>query len=136
MSSLVLPRSSGSKTTGLDWSLKKRALGEILPQEMGALPSFFAADGHNFREWRCRDHRMDTSSYVDSAFLRRTHTKGSSHGTRGLHRADRQREHYRLVGLLRRTELPACSLGLVFHGMGRVLNRGECRRGHVNTKIR
>src|SRR5258708_14444436 len=114
MSSLVLPRSSGSKTTGLDWSLRKRALGEILPQDTGALPRFFAADGHNFREWRCRDHRMDTSSYVDRAFLRRTNTKGSSHGTRGLHRADRQREYYRLCGLLRLTHLPACCLVLAF----------------------
>ena len=113
---------------GLDWSLRKRALGEILPQDTGALPRFFAADGHNFREWRCRDHRMDTSSYVDRAFLRRTHTKGSSHGTRGLHRADRQREDYRLGGLLRRTDLTAHSPGCAFHGMGRTLNGGACRR--------
>src|SRR6266404_5305990 len=80
------------KDHGIGLEFKKRALGEILPQDTGALPRLFAADGHNFREWRCRDHRMDTSSYVDRAFLRRTHTKGSSHGTRGLHRADRQRK--------------------------------------------
>ena len=65
---------------------------------------------------------MDTSSYVNRAFLRRTLAKGSSLGTRGFHCADRQRQDYRLGGLLRRTGLPARSFGFVFHGMGRTVN--------------
>jgi hypothetical protein len=54
----------------------------------------------------------------DRAFLRRTHTKGPSLAAWGFHRADRRRQDYGLVRLLRRTGVPAHSLGVVFHGMG------------------
>jgi len=33
--------------------------GGILPEGAGTLPRLFAADSHNFREWRSRNHRMD-----------------------------------------------------------------------------
>src|SRR5258707_3950998 len=64
---------------------------------------------------------MDISSHVNRAFLRGTLTKGSSLVPRDLHRADRQRQDYRLGGLLRRIDLSTHSVGFVFLGMGRTL---------------
>src|ERR1700757_1623938 len=66
---------------------------------------------------------MDTSSQCNAAWLlHRSLTNVSGFGARGLHRADRQWESCRLVGLLRQTHLPTRSLGFIFHGMGRTLN--------------
>jgi hypothetical protein len=56
----------------------KDCLAEFFHQDTGTLPGLFLADGHDVREWRPRDHRMDASSHVDGAFLRRTRTKGPS----------------------------------------------------------
>jgi hypothetical protein len=70
-----------------------------------------------------RHHGMDTSSQCNEAWLLcRSLTNVSGFGARGLHRADRQWENCRLVGLLRQTHLPALSLGFLFHGMDRTLN--------------
>jgi hypothetical protein len=60
--------------------------------------------------------------------LRRILTNVSGFGARGLHRADRQWESCRVVGLLRQTYLSTRSLGFIFHGMGSTLN-GVVRPG-------
>src|SRR6266403_2163861 len=65
---------------------------------------------------------MEASSYLVRTFLRRALTKSSHHGARELHRTDGEWKNHRLVGLLRRTDLPAHNVSFVFYGVGRTLN--------------
>jgi hypothetical protein len=93
---------------------------ELYPDSLLKTDAIFVSGDRVITEW--------TSSQCNEALLRRSLTNVSGFGARGLHRADRQWESRRLVGLLRRTYLPTLSLGFIFHGMGRTLN-GAVRLG-------
>src|ERR1700687_4884456 len=73
---------------------------------------------------------MDASDYGHRAFLRRAASKSSSLAARSVRRADKVRENYGLVGLLRWSDLSAHSFGCVFHGLGRVLNDAAPSSNH------
>src|ERR1700761_8945259 len=64
---------------------------------------------------------MGSSIYDHGAFLRGTGTKTPNFLDWGFDRTDRGRENCYLGRLLRRPHLPTCSLGFVFHRMGRTL---------------
>jgi hypothetical protein len=80
---------------------------ELYPDSVLLTETIFVSGDHVITEWTLQ-------AYLDGAFLRRARAKASSLAAGELHRSDRQRQDYRLGGLLRRADVPAQALALHF----------------------
>ena len=77
---------------GLDFTDKAR-LAEFFEKTR----EFYRASRRDFREWRSRDRRMDPSSHVDRAVLRRALQERSDLASGRVHCADGRLQDYKLV---------------------------------------
>src|SRR5882762_7213547 len=82
---------------------------------------------------------MDAPRQRDGALLRGIVSKGSNLAARSVRRSDQERGNYRLVRLLRWTDLTAHGSSCAFYGLGRVLSDNTAShrdRPPISTRTR